>query len=271
MEKDQLAEEIRAATRAVEDSRRRAYRDPSRLGNLVEDINRLAHMRIQAGDLRRAESLYREAMFRIKDTKVPDRDLQIGIISLLAHFYDRTGQPKKALTHYQEALVAAQDYGLGDSEKVGTFHNNVAMLYKKIGEPENAERHYVAALKIFERHHGVESTKVASVLNNLGVLYYSKLDTERSLGMHERALGIRKTLANGAGVSFDLGQSYNNLGAVYKAMGDFENAERCVEKAARCGVTPSPSSTLGDRLTDLPSKRDLRERSAALRVDGNHV
>src|SRR6185295_18152346 len=82
-----LEQQIGSATRALDDARRMAHRDPARLGELVEFINVLAELRQQEGAFARAESLYREALFRIQETKSADPRLLVGVHSLLAHLY----------------------------------------------------------------------------------------------------------------------------------------------------------------------------------------
>jgi tetratricopeptide (TPR) repeat protein len=83
------------------------------------------------------------------------------------------------------------------------------------------------------------------VLNNLGVLYYTNMDVDRAQQMHESALTIRQNLPNDQMDPADLSQTYINLGAVYKALGDFQKAEESVTKAKRIragmnGMHPVP-------------------------------
>ena len=87
-----LERQILSASRSVEEVRRLAYRDPSRIGQLVEQISVLADLRQKEGDFRKAESLYREALYRAQELKKPDPELLCGIHSLLAHLYDRWGK-----------------------------------------------------------------------------------------------------------------------------------------------------------------------------------
>jgi tetratricopeptide (TPR) repeat protein len=63
--------------------------------------------------------------------------------------------------------------------------------------------------------------------------------------MHERALAIRQNLNESQMDPADLSQTFINLGAVYKASGDFQKAEACVERAKRIraamnGYHPNP-------------------------------
>ena len=158
-----LEKQIAAAARAVEEARRVAHRDVARLGDLVENINVLAELRLQEGDFRKAESLYREALFRIQDTRQPDAGLTVGVYSLLAYLYDRWGKHKEAAEFYQKALKLGRERGIHDADKVATVKNNLAMLHKGMREFDKAQAYYEEALADFRGAHGGNSPKVASV------------------------------------------------------------------------------------------------------------
>ena len=78
---------------------------------------------------------------------------------------------------------------------------------------------------------------------------------ERALDMHLKALRIREEAPPSELDPGDLSQTYINLGAVYKALGDFQKAQECVEKARNLTVA-------------LPGNvAPARRRSAALILD----
>ena len=249
-----LERQIAAATRAVDDARRVAHRDPSRMGELVEHINVLAELRQQEGNFTKAESLYREALFRIQDVKSPDPALQVGVYSLLAYLYDRWGRLKEAADFYRKALELGAKHGLQDSTEVATVKNNLAVIHKGMKDFDRAEQYYTEALEEFRRLHGEESAEVASVYNNLGVLHYQNMNLERAHDMHLKALRIRESLAR-EGSPADLAQTCINLGAVFKSLGDFEKAHGLVERAR--------SIAAGRPVEEAP----VRRRSAELLVD----
>src|SRR5580692_3752342 len=112
--------------RAVEEARRTAHRDPSRMGDLVENINVLAELRLREGNFAKAESLYREVLFRIKEPRRPDPELLIGVTSLLANLYERWGRLKEAAEFYQQALDSAAQLGGENSLRTAVVKNNLA-------------------------------------------------------------------------------------------------------------------------------------------------
>jgi tetratricopeptide (TPR) repeat protein len=233
-----LEQQIGSASRSVEEARRFAYHDPSRIGVLVEQISVLADLRQKEGDFRKAESLYREALFRALEGRKTDHSLIIGIHSLLAHLYDRWGKTDQAVEFYEKALKISDEHGLSGSENAATIRNNLAMIYKHRRDYEKAENYYRQALDTFLALEGSSGQRVASVLNNLGVLYYTRLDVDRAQEMHEQALRIRQNLPESEFDPADLSQTCINLAAVYKATGDFQKAETCIEhaKQLRAGI-----------------------------------
>ena len=126
-------------------------------------------------------------------------------------------------------------------------HNPATGVYYEQGKLEDAVATYKQALAM--------EPVFPEAYNNLGVLHYQNLEVERALDMHLKALRIRESLEGSQLEPGDLSQPYINLGAVYKALGDFQKAHECVEKARRLSLDVSGSG--------LPARR----RSAALLLD----
>ena len=225
------------------------------MGDLVEQINVLAELRQQEGDFRKAESLYREALFRIQDTKTPDGDLMVGVHSLLAYLNDRQGKPTEAASHYQKALQLSEEMGVKKSEKVATVKNNLAILLKGMRNYQLAATYYLEALSEFFAVEGPNSPHAAGVYNNLGVLYYQNMEVEKSLDVHLRAQKIRDAVGVADLEPGEVGLMYFNLSAAYKAMGDFQHAHETMEKAQSLQAANSGVA--------MPAKR----RVAALSLD----
>ncbi len=228
-----LEKQLAAASQAVEEARRRAHHDPHKLGELIEQMSVLADLRQKEGDFRKADSLYREALFRVQELRKPDPRLLVGIYSLIAHLNDRWGRMDEAARNYEKALDLGEKHGLHDSDEAATIRNNLAVIFKNLRDHARAERYYRESLDSFLKIHGENSPQVASLYNNLGVLYYSSLDVERAQEMHEKALRIRQQLGESEIDPADLAQTYINLAAVSKASGDFQKAEECIERAKK--------------------------------------
>jgi tetratricopeptide (TPR) repeat protein len=228
--------QLAAAMRAVEEARRAAHRDPARLGELVENINVLAELRLQEGSFPKAESLYREVLFRIKELRKPDPELLIGLYSLLANLYERWGKHKEASDFYRQALDCADKLGGDASSRTAVVKNNLAILYKGMRDYDKAAQYYEEALQIAQKIQGGNTVEAAGILNNLGVLLYQNMDLDGALDMHVKALTIREGLDPSLVNVDDLSQNYFNLGAVYKALGDFQKAQQCLEHARKLAL-----------------------------------
>lgn len=222
---------IEAASTTVEEARRRAHHDAGRIGALIESMSVLADLRMKDGDIRKAESLYREALSRVNEQRKPDGKLLAGIYSLIAQLNERSGRMDEAAKFYEKALQIGEQMGLNTSDETATIKNNLAIIFKGLRDKSKAETYYREALDIFRELHGENSGQVASVCNNLGVLYYANLDVERAQEMHARALSIREKLGEDEINPADLAQTYMNLAAVSKATGNFQKAQECLERA----------------------------------------
>ncbi len=247
--------QVAAATRSLEEARRVSHRDPSRLGFLVEQLNVLAELRVQEGDFRKAESLYREVLFRIEDTKRAEDGLVTGVNSLLGYLYDRWGKQDQAIEFYQKALTGAAGSSPVILEQRAAIKNNLALIYKNQRELERAEEWYLDALNELVGSESEQSAQAAGVCSNLGVLYYQNLEVERARDMHLKALQIRKGLTHGECSPAELAQNYVHLASVYKALGEFRQAQECMEHSHTLAARAS-----GDTMP-------VRRRSVALLID----
>lgn len=240
-----LRAQIASATRAVEYARRAANLDETKLETLVDHLHTLAELRVLEGDFSRAESLLREAMFRIKDANEnrklkPRPILAANVASSLGYLYDRWGKADKAREWYASSLEMAEAGGFLRSDLGASVSNNLGMLDKKDGRPAEAEAHYRRSLELFEEFKGKGSPECAAVANNLGVLLYTCSRQDEALALHEQALAVRQLLHNPVtGEGFrDLCQTWQNLAAVYKAKGNVDKAAALLRQA---GLTDGPS------------------------------
>ncbi|MCB1236018.1 MAG: tetratricopeptide repeat protein [Verrucomicrobiae bacterium] len=227
--------------------------------DLIDSLCELAKYRSRAGEPHRAERLYREALTHCAESTVPVHPaLLFRINSLMAYHYDQSGRREDAVEHYESALRLAQRAPELEPVQVAVIHNNLGMLLKKEERFDDAETHYLEALRLFEETGNDDDPRLASVHNNLGVLHYSRHDFEKSRASHTAALNIRKRIYGAEGHHYDLGQTYNNLAAVHKAMGDYETASAFFAKV----------EALGDSITPLSQRAiDDEDDSASLQLD----
>jgi tetratricopeptide (TPR) repeat protein len=241
----QLKSAIATATRAVEYARRVANADETKLEMFINHLYTLSELRVEEGEFMRAESLLREACFRIDEAVAhhrnkPDPLIPANVASSMGFLYDRWGKADKAREWYKKSLGLAQTGGFLDSDLGASVSNNLGMIEKKDANFHEAEIHYRNAFRIFQQIKGHDSPDAAAVLNNLGVLLYTAKRHEEALQAHLSAMEIRqKQLIHGNGED-DLRQTWQNLAAVYKMLGKHEEAAGFLRKV---GASQSPSET----------------------------
>jgi tetratricopeptide (TPR) repeat protein len=258
---------IAAATRAVEYARRLVNSDDTKLEMLVEHLYTLSELRVEEGEFMRAESLLREAMFRIEDPQInrhkPRPNLAANVASSLGFLYDRWGKSSKAREWYGRSLSIAESAGFLDSDLGASVSNNLGMVEKSLENWDSAETHYRNAARIFELLRGAESSELAAVYNNLGALLHARERFDESLEAHEKALQIRQKLhdpISGKGME-DLRQSWQNMAAAYKGKGELEKAATLLRQAgvqAQSAEAPTPNWIV----------QDLRGSTSGLAADG---
>ncbi len=244
----QLKTAIATATRAVEYARRVANSDETKLEMFINHLHTLSELRVQEGEFMRAESLLREASFRIEEGHLhhrikPNPLLSANVASSMGFLYDRWGKIDKAREFYEKSLHLAEVGGFLESELGASVSNNLGMIEKKANNLPAAELHYRNALRFFQRVTDKDGSEAAAVLNNLGVLLYSMKRQEEALEAHTQALAMRQKLAEAAPdspASDDLRQTWQNLAAVHKARGDHESAAKLLRQA---GMIQSPLET----------------------------
>ncbi len=228
---------IAGVSRDVERIRRMAYYDRRHLPDLVDSLCELAKFRSRKGESDRAERLYREALTHCEESPMPVApELIFRIHSLLGYHLDSTGKTEEAMEHYQQAIGISGRCPALEPAQIGVVHNNLAMIAKQDGRIAGAEEQYRTALRYFSKSGLEADPRVAAVHNNLGVLEYSQRKLEQSRASHEEALRIRLLVHGTDGTHTDLGQSYTNLAAVHKALGNHVAAAGYLTKVAALGT-----------------------------------
>lgn len=237
-EDETIESKIAGASREVDRIRRLAYYERRHLPDLVDALCELAKFRSRKGERGRAERLYREALTHCESVAAPlPPELLFRVHALLGYHFDGLGQAGQAREHYQKAILAAERCRALEPAQIGVIQNNLAMLAKNEGRRDQAEAHYLLALEYFSRGgEGEANPRVAAVHNNLGVLYYSRRQFDKARESHERALALRRRIYGEEGTHVDLGQSYNNLAALFKAMGDEDRAADCLARVDAIGT-----------------------------------
>lgn len=123
--------------------------------------------------------------------------------------YIQRGEPSSARRHISRALELDDDSAVA--------HNAMALLYRYERDPEQEEKHYRQALRADGGY--------APAHNNYGILLYSD-------GRHEEAKDHFMAAANNSAYE-SRGLAWGNLGQVYQAMGQPDEARQAFIKSVR--------------------------------------
>lgn len=248
-ESPEFEQEFAFQNELVEELRPKAYRDPSRMGQLMVEVHVLAELWLCKGAFHQAEALYRRILYRLLDAPVMDGELILGISSLLAELQVRWGEPQGGRELYEKAAELAARLGISSSPTLSLLMNNLGHICKGQGDFEKAAHWYEEALAGYVTHHGAVSAEVADVSDNIGALNYRMMRLEEALEMHGKAHAIR----------MELGQSSDEAAAAYartcrllvlshRALGQFQEAgalaSTAAEIVAALGPLPPPSRGL---------------------------
>jgi CHAT domain-containing protein/tetratricopeptide (TPR) repeat protein len=115
----------------------------------------------------------------------------------------------------QERLLDPNDLDLA------TNLANLGGLLAELGNYDPAEKLYKRALTIKEGRLGRDDPDVALIVDRLGQLHYDKGEFGKALPLYQRALTISANASDHVATARGL----NNMGELYKALGDYERAE----------------------------------------------
>lgn len=234
----------------VEELRPKAYRDPSRMGQLMTEVHVLAELWLCKGAFHQAEALYRRILYRLLDAPVMDGELILGISSLLAELQVRWGEPQGGRDLYEKAAELAARLGISSSPTLSLLMNNLGHICKGQGDFEKATHCYEEALAGYSTHCGAVSAEVADVSDNMGALNYRMMRLEEALEMHQRAHAIRKELGTTGGdeAAAAYARTCRLLALSHRSLGQFKDAwglaTEAEEITARLGALPPPSRGL---------------------------
>ncbi len=156
-------------------------------------LNNLGFVYRKCGDLKKAESLYEEAIdIQRKISKGEERDTSLAVnLCNLAELYKAQGHYGKAKSLYEEALKINEKVFGEDNPDTAAIISSLGVVYEYLGEHADAESHYLKALGIREKHLLENHPAIANSLNNLAVFYGRVGKNRDDAGLYyKRALKI---------------------------------------------------------------------------------
>lgn len=227
----EFEQELAFQNELVEELRPKAYRDPSRMKDLVVEVHALAELWLQKGAFHQAEALYRRILYRLLDAPAMDGELILGVSTLLAELQVRWGEPQGGRELYEKAAELAARLGISTSPTLSLLKNNLGHICKGQGDFDKATYYYQESMAGYVAHFGATTAEAADVTDNIGALYYRMLRLEEALEMHEKALAIRTAAETGEGSASGYARTCRHLVLSHRALGQFREAGAYAMKA----------------------------------------
>ncbi|MBI4533915.1 MAG: tetratricopeptide repeat protein [Candidatus Melainabacteria bacterium] len=248
--------------------------DPNNMHNLTVSLNNLADLYRAQDRYAEAEALYRQALVNAEKSLDSGHHAMIITLNNLGDLSTDQGKADEAEHFYEQALAltlkvpatSTQDPGaLSKSNEElltqaspdkATSLNNLADLKRSQGKLSEAEKLYKAALAADEKSLGPEHPALAITLNNLADLYAAQDNQRQANLLYQRAVQIReKSLASNkrdlatyqqalkidekilGAWHQDIAIDLNNLADLYRAQGNFAEAEALYRRALAISQT----------------------------------
>lgn len=161
-----------------------------------------------------------------------------AVRATLAGTYKAIGQYDKADAHYRFALGVRRDrLGSRDLDTAETMAGLAENIILRRGELAEANGLFVGALSIFQDELDAPDERIAGTLNNLGLVSKMQSKFAEAEGYYRNALHMRRELLAAvmsdphskqkaiATAKNNVGQTLNNLAALYRAMRSLVKAE----------------------------------------------
>ncbi len=177
------------------------------------------------GDYSKAEASLHKAQIILERNPGPNAKFLAGVMNEFGELYRTKGSYKKAERYYLKALAVVEKELGSFSIETATALMNLAKLYQATGAFSKAEPLYKRALTIQEKQDPKDSYTM-DIKSNLATLY---VDT----GAYDMAEPIFLELLAAAHESnaLELATCLNNLGEVYKNIGDYAKAISLLERS----------------------------------------
>lgn len=205
--------------------------------NLAADLNNLANVISDQGDLAEAEKLYRRAL-AIKEKVEEAGSLSLAnTLNNLGNMAFRSNDVAGARAFYERAL-AIKERAAPNSLTLASTLNNLGIVTARLGDGKLSEQYYQRALAI-QGKLNVPPSAVASTYNNLGNTARGRGDLAAARDFYQRALAIQE---REPAASLGRAETLNNLGLLLSQMGDAAAAATHLGNALQILEQQAPAS-----------------------------
>jgi tetratricopeptide (TPR) repeat protein/KaiC/GvpD/RAD55 family RecA-like ATPase len=175
-----------------------------------------------------AVSYFQSALGLLEEKEGEHRE-QARVLEMLGDIKNIVGEYDLCLKRWNEALLLWKQ--LDEKIKVAELHRKMAaVLWRAVGKTEQAHENFEKASKILEAE--PESLELAALYAERATMSYFTEDVMKARSWAEKALEPAKKL-NGFEV---IASSYVDLGLVFGATGEREQAVECMETALKIAL-----------------------------------
>lgn len=190
-------------------------------------LNNLSKYYFQMGNINTAEALLQQARCIYENIQGAQSELGITYNNL-GQLYSTVGKMDLAEKYLKKAIEQLKPRKSQRPLDYTVSLTNLGDLYRKRGRFKEAEPLLRESVDIRDRIPGLAPEGMIEVLAPYGGLYFVQNDFGHALPLWERALRIAEQ-PQAPGIL--LAQSLNNLGELYRRMGNFAAAEPLLKKA----------------------------------------
>ena len=231
------------------DEAENAYRDALALrrtldpgqapGGIASIVHNMGLMYRSKGDLRQAETAFREAI-RLKRLHKRSRYEYRNSLQALAITLAQQGRLREAAGMTERSLELAREIAGEQSTLVAGAYNELAGIYQDLGDYARSADYYLKAIDLSAELEGEGSMAYAVRLNNFATLEEARGDLESAESLYRRSLKVRRDVLGAD--SIEALHAEANLGRLLMRMGRLEASKPMIEHTlARLSERLAPS------------------------------
>lgn len=157
-----------------------------------------------------------------------DPEYMVTVCGELGSFYRSCEQYDHSLAAFERAKTVAENAGAAETTLYAATLNNMAGTYRQMQDYDRAIDLYLKARKLYHNICGRTSAPYIGSLNNLSLAYREAGQPELALSCLEEAVELIDITPQ---LQFTLGATYSNLATLYYAVGQQDQAMRCMNRS----------------------------------------